>query len=73
MIEITKPTTEALTTSDMAQIRMAAQGLISGTLREWPLLDKALRKSGINLHGGATRSEIIPICQDLLTQLEEKQ
>lgn len=69
---MTQPTTEALSSSDMAQIRLAANGLISGTLREWPLLDIALKKAGINLHGSATRSEIIPICEDLLLKLGER-
>lgn len=64
-----KPTTEALSPSDTAQIRLAAQGMISGTLREWPLLKAALLKCGINLHDGATREQIIPICQDLLPTL----
>jgi hypothetical protein len=66
------PTTEVLSPTDMAQIRLAAQGMISGKLREWPLLDRALKKCEINLHGSATRSEIIPICQDLLTKLESE-
>lgn len=38
-------------------IRQAALGYISGTLEEWPILDKELRKHGVVLPS-STRSDI---------------
>lgn len=37
-----------LTESDWLQIEMAARGCVSGQLREWPKLQSALRKLGLD-------------------------
>lgn len=48
------------------QIEQAAKGMISGTLREWPLLKKALRYYGVILPDDFQTVELIKVCRSLV-------
>ncbi|AMO55165.1 hypothetical protein [Endozoicomonas montiporae] len=47
-------------------IRQAALGYISGTLEEWPILDKELRKHGVVLPSSTRSDACRKVCLRIL-------
>ena len=56
---------------EMLQIEMAAKGCVSGTLAEWPHLERALRKRGIDMANTATAQEMQAACKSYLQRLNK--
>lgn len=50
------------------QIEQAAQGCVSGTLKEWPALDAALSSIGWKLKKSTPASYLRDLCQRILGQ-----
>jgi len=64
----------ALESSDASlQVEMAAKGCVSGTLREWPMLARALKELGHDLPPSTPAATLRDLCRaerlkgDLLT------
>lgn len=55
---------------DQLQLEQAARGCVSGTLAEWPLLQAALKRCGVNLPATADRAEMIAASAECLGQPE---
>jgi len=53
------------------QIEQAAIGMVSGTLREWPHLKKALRYYGVSIDDYCPAVELQKVCQSVLDILDE--
>lgn len=49
------------------QIEMAARGCVSGTLEEWPALNIALVKFGLELPKETPASELKDLCSKIYT------
>lgn len=45
------------------QVEMAAKGCVSGTLREWPMLARALRELGHNLPPSTPAATLRALCR----------
>lgn len=59
-----------MTVHDYLQIEMAAAGCVSGTLSEWPHLNNALKRVGIELPSNTEAWGLRNLCQQLLEQHE---
>lgn len=47
------------------EIDMAARGMVSGTLAEWPLLKSALKAAGMDYPDSTTAAQLKQVCRDL--------
>ena len=59
-----------MTDRDHLQLDQAARGCVSGTLAEWPLLQAALKRCGVNLPATAARSEMMAASAECLDRGE---
>ena len=59
-----------MTDRDQLQLDQAARGGVSGTLAEWPLLQAALARCGVNLPTDADRSEMMAASAECLDRGE---
>ena len=57
-----------MTDRDQLQLDQAARGCISGTLAEWPLLQEALARCGMNLPATARAREMQRASAECLDQ-----
>ena len=53
---------------DWLQIEQAACGCISGTLREWPDLRRALVKLGWSVKRGTPATELTALCRQIMAR-----
>ena len=53
-------------------IDMAAHGMVSGTLAEWPLLKSAMKAAGVDYPDGTTAAQLKQICRELWTKHQPK-
>lgn len=54
------------------EIDMAARGMVSGTLAEWPLLKTALKAAGADHPDSTTAAQLKQICRDLWINQQPK-
>lgn len=61
-----KPSRETHTTA----LQMCGIGAVSGTLRNWPLLNSALQEQGYSLHLDTPCNVIVPLVRWLVGSLQ---
>ena len=59
-----------MTEQDVLQLDQAARGCVSGTLAEWPLLQAALARCGVNLPATARVREMQQASAECLDRSE---
>lgn len=52
------------------QIEQAAKGMVSGTLREWPHLKRALRNFGVHMADCCPAAELVKVCRSMVNETE---